>query len=408
MYVQPDNPESRIWDGPRSGLAGAVDLFGAAEAKHVSKFEEWLSATTRSEKAPTLFSDLPLTTEFPPSPLDGTAIKANNASAVCVSADDSSVSSAFINYKPGPVIHDSSPSSTPTLRNLTANWMHGDQADSSSRLKPLAPIIDNLRLYKSPSEIALMRQAGRVSAKAFLSAMRMTRPGITEHQISATLEYQARMHGASGLAYVPVVAGGRNALILHYVQNQQMLKDGDLLLVDAGAEYAGYCSDVTRTWPVNGKFSEPQRQLYQILLHVQKYMISQCNEKSNTSLNQLHNESFFMLKDGLTRLFGRSIGHSEMETLYPHHLGHWLGMDVHDTASISRNTVLKEGMVVTIEPGIYIPDSPLYPDHLRGLAVRIEDDVAVGGASTHYSPVILSVDTPKEIVDIEAVMAGLV
>ncbi|EGF81074.1 hypothetical protein BATDEDRAFT_19533 [Batrachochytrium dendrobatidis JAM81] len=356
MFVQPADRDTEIWDGPRAGIQGSTTHFGADDAKKVDTFESYLIALDQSKCISTIYSDLPLTVSKPVSLIEGTHIKTLSASAT----------------------------------------------------HPLTNMIDRMRLKKSSAEIALMREAGRISGRSFVKAMKFTNPGVTEHQIMAVLEFQSRIQGASGLAYVPVVAGGQNALTLHYVQNQQLLKDGDLLLVDAGAEYGGYVSDITRTWPVNGKFSESQRNIYDIVLQTQKHLISKCCEASNITLDELQRETIVLFCEKLSKLFGRNIGFAEMNRLYPHHVGHWLGMDVHDTPTIRRTTKLTEGMVVTIEPGLYIPDSASYPESYRGIGIRIEDDVVVGGPSTGNSPIILSVEAPKEIVDIEAVMAGVV
>ncbi|KAI8918042.1 peptidase M24, structural domain-containing protein [Entophlyctis helioformis] len=345
LYVQPTDRRTQIWDGPRSGLEGATSHFGAGESVHVDQFERHLKLLNALPDLSAIYSDLPLTRGAETGLLNGTHIRPEGGSAT----------------------------------------------------HPLAKVIDQLRLYKSPAEIALMREAGRVSGKAFVEAMRKTRGG-----------YEVRMRGASGLAYVPVVAGGRNALIMHYVQNQQVLKDGDLLLVDAGAEYGGYASDISRTWPVSGKFTAGQRKLYDIVLRVQKQLVARCREDANTTLDELQRETCAMLEDELVVLLGRKLHRGELNTLYPHHVGHWLGMDVHDTGSVPRTTRLVPGMVVTIEPGLYIPDDPMYPAELRGTGIRIEDDVAVGGPATGGAPVVLSADTPKEVSDIEAVMGGIV
>jgi intermediate cleaving peptidase 55 len=218
---------------------------------------------------------------------------------------------------------------------------------------------------------------------------------MTEAQLHATLEYYARMEGASGLAYVPVVASGKNSLVLHYVKNACVMKDGDLVLVDAGAEYNFYCSDVSRTWPVNGKFTEPQRKLYELVLNCQKQIILKC--KPGSSLDELQNQTYQYLHEGVSELLGRHIKSMEMQDLYPHHVGHYIGLDVHDCYTVSRSKRLKPGMAVTIEPGIYIPDDPKYGT-FRGIGVRIEDDIVI----TEDEPLVLTSRIPKEIHELES------
>ncbi|KAL2919363.1 aminopeptidase [Polyrhizophydium stewartii] len=434
MFVQPADRRTEIWDGPRAGIEGARTHFGATAAYPIEAFEDALRQLNASAATRRLYSDLPLTQRSAgsasrslsgsadsasgstPSLLENTHIKVSSSSATHVDKD-ASVSKmllgrAELHGRADPFFElaaaQPSSSSAAPGRTFSNPWTTGRDTAQGTTVKPLASLIDMLRLYKSPAEIQVMRQAGRITGRAFVEAMRATKPGTTEHQLSAVLEFHLRMQGADGFAYVPVVAGGRNALTLHYVQNKQMLRDGDLVLVDAGGEYGHYASDVTRTWPVNGKFTAAQKKLYESVLRVQKHIIKQCTEAARTTLDQLQYETAGMLQEEISALLGRPVSMGEMNALYPHHVSHWLGMDVHDTGSVSRSTRLSEGMVVTIEPGLYIPDSPNYPPEFRGVGIRIEDDVAVGGPSTHGAPVILSVDAPKEVVDIEAVMAGIV
>jgi intermediate cleaving peptidase 55 len=200
------------------------------------------------------------------------------------------------------------------------------------------------------------------------------------------------------LAYVPVVAGGDNALTMHYVRNDMPLRDGDLVLVDCGGEFHGYASDITRTWPVNGKFTEPQRELYQAVLNVNKKCIQLCTEKENISLNGIHEHSVRLMKEELQNL-GFKLTEGDVDhRLYPHHIGHYLGLDVHDCHDLDRSRVLRRGYVVTIEPGVYVPYDDRFPHKYQGIGIRIEDNVWVG----EEEPVVLSVTSPKEVVDVEA------
>lgn len=228
--------------------------------------------------------------------------------------------------------------------------------------------------------------------------MKYCRPGISEHELQAFLEFSCKKRGATRMAYVPVVAGGARSLIIHYVSNNSIINDGDLILVDAGAEYGGYCADITRTFPVNGKFTKAQREIYQAVLDANKLAISRC--KANAmSLDKIHNESVEFLYARLQNLFKRRVSFAEIQNIYPHHIAHYLGLDVHDTFSISRDIPLKKNMVVTMEPGLYIPDDPAKYGEYAGIGVRIEDDIVV----TDGEPIVLSSGIAKEIDEIESI-----
>ncbi|CAG8447958.1 2185_t:CDS:10 [Scutellospora calospora] len=269
-------------------------------------------------------------------------------------------------------------------------------------VKPLSRIIQELRLIKSDSEIALMKKSGEIAGKAFIQTMKFTKPGLSEHDLYAKIDFECRIQGAQSLAYVPVVAGGINALTMHYVRNDMILQDGDLVLLDAGGEYCGYASDVTRTWPVNGKFTQPQKELYEAVLNVNRRCIKLCTEAENISLNGIHEISVEFMKEELLNI-GFDLVEGDIErVLYPHHVGHYLGLDVHDTHYIDRSRRLSRGMVITIEPGIYIPPNEAYPKKYHGMGIRIEDNVVVGATD----PIVLSSTTPKEVIDIEYCMAN--
>jgi Xaa-Pro aminopeptidase len=192
------------------------------------------------------------------------------------------------------------------------------------------------------------------------------------------------------LAYVPVVAGGSNGHTIHYVSNNDVLKNGQLVLVDAGAQYMGYNSDITRTWPINGKFTNSQKEIYQIVLQTQKQIIEKCI--AGNTLAQLQTETFALLHDRLQKYFKKPLSRSKMSEYYPHHVSHFLGIDVHDTPFISQTRPFCNGMVLTVEPGLYIKE--------LDIAVRIEDDILI----TSNGPVVLSSEAPKEIEDIEHLM----
>ncbi|KAI8074540.1 peptidase M24, structural domain-containing protein [Gongronella butleri] len=344
MFVNPKNAHAELWDGPRTGVDGAKEIFGADEAFDNTRFPAYLT----------------------------NALAANH-------------------------VYMDSPSDIPTLLSNDASSSMISTGLKLKSIKPLRKMIQELRLVKSEYEIEVMKKSGRVSSKAFVEAIKWTQPGHSEAQLWAKLEYECRMRGSSMLAYVPVVAGGANALSMHYVRNDMLLNDGDLVLVDAGGEYNGYASDITRTWPVNGKFSDEQRELYQIVLNVNKACIKMCTEATGLSLNGIHNESVKLMRQELKQI-GFPMNHWDLErTLYPHHVGHYLGLDVHDIYDITRSRKLQKNMVVTIEPGLYVPYDDRYPKKYQGIGIRIEDNIVIGTSE----PYVLTANTPKEIIDIE-------
>ncbi|KAF9973728.1 hypothetical protein BGZ73_002997 [Actinomortierella ambigua] len=346
MFVAPKNAHVEMWEGARTGVDAAREIFGADEALDSKLFRyRILDMASRYDN---VYFDVPTPSVFMPMEI---AKKLNNQGAF----------------------------------------------DVLSGSKSLSPLVQELRLIKSEAEVKLMRESGEISAKAFIETMKFTNSKRSEHQVYAKFDFECRMRGSQMLAYVPVVAGGSNALTMHYVNNDQPLNDGDLILMDAGGEYQGYASDITRTWPVNGKFTSAQRDLYEVVLRANKECIKLCTEDQRITLNQIHDVSTRLIKEGIASLGIKSLPHDVDRRLYPHHVGHYLGMDVHDTSDISRNRLLTQGMVVTIEPGLYIPRDPAYPEKYQGIGIRIEDNVVIG----KDAPYILSVTTPKEVVDIE-------
>lgn len=225
----------------------------------------------------------------------------------------------------------------------------------------------------------------------------MTRPWTTEHDLHAHLTFAFSQHGLSGPAYVPVIAGGRRGLGIHYVQNTAALSPPDTVLVDAGGEYGHYITDITRTWPLSGRFTAAQRDLYEVVLATQRAGVALCRADADVSLDDIQRMTEGMLREGLTGL-GFELGRDGLGRLFPHHVGHYVGLDVHDVPGYSRGEVLREGHCVTVEPGVYVPDEERWPAHFRGLAVRIEDSVCVGAEG----PTVLTTEAVKEVVDIEA------
>ena len=278
-----------------------------------------------------------------------------------------------------------------------------------SELKDVCATLDEMRLIKGPEEIALMRRAAKITAGAHRRAMRAARPGRVEHEIEAELLHEFRLHGAQGPAYPPIVAGGERACVLHYVENDGALKDGELLLIDAGCELHGYAADLTRTFPVNGKFSAEQREIYQLVLAAQAAAIAAV--KPGNLWEAPHRAAVKVLTQGLIDLklikegLEQAIETETYRKFYMHRTGHWLGLDVHDVGDYKRGgewRALVPGMVLTVEPGCYIRGGEDVPARFRGIGVRIEDDVLVteGGAE------ILTEGAPKSIPDIEALVGG--
>ena len=266
-------------------------------------------------------------------------------------------------------------------------------------------LLHEMRLFKTPEEIDLMRCAVTASAAAHHAALHETRPGMYEYEIEALLEYHFRRNGADGPAYPSIVASGANATILHYISNAQQMRAGDLLLIDAGSEYACYCSDVTRTFPIGRTFSAPQREIYSLVLTAQKQAIAMI--RPGVGFDDVHQCATEILIDGLRDL-GLLSGSTESileqgdyRQFYMHRTSHWLGMDVHDVGKYrvgEEQRTLNPGMVLTVEPGLYIAAEADVPAAYRGIGVRIEDDVLVTAAGHD----VLTRAIPKELDDIEA------
>ncbi|MDI4636438.1 MULTISPECIES: Xaa-Pro aminopeptidase [Halomonadaceae] len=281
-------------------------------------------------------------------------------------------------------------------------------ATAPQALADLAPLLHEQRLIKSEAELALLRHAGKVSAKAHVRAMRTARPGLNEYHLQAELEHEFRWQGAQGPAYDSIVGGGANACVLHYIENRDPLEAGELVLIDAGAEFDLYAGDITRTFPVSGCFSSPQRQLYDIVLAAQERAIEAVTP--GATLAAIHQGVVRDLSRGLLELglldgdLETVISEERYKRFYLHSTSHWLGLDVHDVGSYRRDgepRPLVPGMVLTVEPGLYIPDEEDIPAPFRGIGIRIEDDVAV----TAEGHEVLTAGVPKRVAEIEALMA---
>jgi Xaa-Pro aminopeptidase len=266
-----------------------------------------------------------------------------------------------------------------------------------------------MRLYKSPSEIRLMRRAAKISVAAHHAAMALARPGVAEYEVEAELLRVMRVKGAVS-AYMPSVAGGPNACTLHYNTNRAVLADGDLLLVDAGAEVDCYAADITRTYPVGGRFTRDQRQLYEVVLAAQEAAIEQV--RPGKPFSAAHEAAVEVIIEGLRALKllrGSAAAirrRGDYLRYFPHKTGHWLGMDVHDVGDYridGEPRLLEPGMVVTVEPGLYIPpDAEPEAARWAGIGIRIEDDVLVG----RDGPQVLTDGVPKQVEALEALRQG--
>ncbi len=269
-------------------------------------------------------------------------------------------------------------------------------------------LLHEMRLRKSPAEIQLMRKAADVSIQAHKRAMAACRPGMYEYQIEAELTHEFMRHGLRYAAYPSIVAGGANGCVLHYTQNADVLRDGDLLLIDAGAEFGNYASDITRTFPVNGKFSEAQRQIYELVLEAQLAAIDKI--RPGKTWNEPHDAAVRVLVKGLVRLgllegrVSKLIKDEAYKPFYMHRTGHWLGMDVHDVGDYRVDEQWRElepDMVMTVEPGLYISPACLEVEpKWRGIGIRIEDDVLVTSSGCE----VLTAAMPKTVTEIESFM----
>lgn len=366
LYVRPRDPLMETWFGRRQGVEGAVKNYGADKAYPIERFAADLGKI-----------------------MDGKDVLYYRFAA------DNELDRTLLGYF-----------TEQRVRRLkTAYPPH--------TIKDPTIITGEMRLHKSAAEAKLMQKAADIAAEAHVLAMRSVKPGMNESQVEALMEAYMKDQGASGVAYNSIIGGGDNATILHYVENNMPLKDGDLLLIDAGAEYEGYASDITRTFPVNGKFTKAQREVYDVVLDVQKKCVD-FTVVGNTHLKR-QEYSIELLTEGMKQLGllkGKTrdlIKKRAYLKYYMHGVGHWLGLDVHDAGRYYVDQQAKQsrpyaaGMVLTVEPGIYVPpDDRSAPAKYRGIGIRIEDDVLV----TKDGNVNLTAKVTKEADEIEALMAS--
>jgi Xaa-Pro aminopeptidase len=371
LFVRPRDLEQEIWTGYRAGVEGAVADYSADEAFTINEFDEKL-----------------------PELINGPAV---------------------LYYAFG--------HTTPEMDQKMIRQLALMRETNRRPLEPPRTIVDpssilhEMRVLKSAEEVDIMQRAADIAAEAHVEAMKAVRPGMMEYEIEAMLEAYFRKHGASGSSYTSIVGGGGNATVLHYIDNKDQLKDGDLLLVDAGAEYKGYASDITRTFPINGKFTDAQRDIYDLVLKCQKSCVDMV--RPGVRLEDLKTHSIEVLTEGMVELGllkgdpKELIEEKKYMQFYMHNLGHYLGIDVHDAGRYYFNgesRPAEAGMVMTIEPGLYIsPDTSRIPEGFNkeipakylGIGVRIEDDVCV----TQNGARVLTHKVPKEREEIEALMA---
>jgi len=359
MFVRPRDPEMETWDGRRAGLDGAKQTYGAdaayASAELPGKLAELIA------NADELHYSLGLDLEM-----------------------DRLIGQALVR-----------------LRKLERKGQRPPRAVVDPRGG-----LHELRLHKRPEELAALRTAAAITSDAHVQAMGRGRPGVHEHELEALINFTFRTRGGTGPGYNTIVGAGDNATILHYIENRAQLRDGDLVLVDAGCEYEHYTADITRTWPASGRFSPAQREVYAAVLAVQQSAIAMA--RPGVTLEDIHQHCLRGLTEAMLRLglltgtVEERIADGGYRAYYMHGTSHWLGLDVHDAGAYMRDgkpRPLAPGMVITIEPGLYIAGhATAAPEALRGIGVRIEDDLAI----TDGAPEVLTAACPKEIEEVEA------
>jgi Xaa-Pro aminopeptidase len=359
LFCREKDAAREQWDGKRAGQAGAIEQFGADDAFPIDDLDDILPGIM--ESCNRVYYTMGMYAEF-----------------------DTRMAE-WVN----------------TLRSKLSRGVHTPQ-----EFVALDHLLHDMRLFKSRSEISAMRKSAKVAVEAHKRAMKVTRPGLYEYEVEAEFIHQYRQNDASH-SYSPIVGGGKNACILHYVENNALLKDGDLLLIDAGCELDYYASDITRTFPVNGRFSPEQRALYEIVLEAQEAAI----EKTviGNHWNEPHDAAVRTITKGLKKLgilegsLPRLIKDAAYTPYYMHRTGHWIGMDVHDVGDYKVGDewrMLEAGMVTTVEPGIYTTNSRKIPKAFRNIGIRIEDDVAI----TAKGPDVLTKGLVKDPDAIESLM----
>ena len=365
LYVRPRDLEMETWFGRREGVEGAVKNYKADRAFSIDRFDADLAKI-----------------------LDG------HEKLYYRFAVDKALDLKILSYL-----------QTQRIRRLKTAYPPHTIVDPTI-------ILGEMRLHKNSDEVEMMQRAADIAAEAHVLAMKKVKPGMNEFQVESLMESYMRHKGANGVAYNSIIGGGDNATILHYVENNMPLKDGDLILIDAGAEYRGYASDITRTFPVNGKYTKAQREVYDVVLDVQE----QCIEytKTGNTVKGRQEFSIELLTEGMKKLGllkGSTKDLIKKKTYmkyYMHGVGHYLGLDVHDAGRYFTDQTARKskpfapGMVLTVEPGLYIPpDDKSAPAKYRGIGIRIEDDVLVTKDGNRN----LTSKVPKDPEEIEGLMA---
>ncbi|NND81254.1 MAG: M24 family metallopeptidase [Gammaproteobacteria bacterium] len=362
LFCREKDALRELWDGRRAGLEGAVGLYGADDAFPIEDLGDILPGMM--EEREKVFTNVGRYPTF-----------------------DAQVLSWLTKIKQEARIGKHAP----------------------YELVDLSHLLHEQRLFKRKAEIACMRKAAKMSAAGHTRAMQVCRPGMYEYQVQAEMECEFRKAGSPYNAYPSIVAGGDNACILHYTENDQILKDGDLLLIDAGAEYQCYAADISRTFPVNGKFSPEQVAIYEIVLAAQRAAFDKCGP--GHTWNEPHDAAVQVISQGLldegllTGSLAEVLESQAYNRFYMHRTGHWLGMDVHDVGDYQIDEHWRElepGMVFTVEPGIYISAAEDVDRRWHNIGIRIEDNVLVRKEGIE----VLTEQAPKTIADIEALMAG--
>ncbi len=362
LFCREKNEEREIWDGFRYGPGAAREVFAIDEAYPIEKLDELLPDYVKNRK--TLYAPV--------------AMGTTNAQAF-----EATINKAIV-----------------SVRGMSRA---GFSAPTS--IVDVYSVIDEMRLIKDSHEITILRRSGEIASSAHARAMRTARPGQYEYEVEAEIAHEFIKSGARTPAYNHIIASGPNACVLHYNDSNRQMRDGDLLLIDAGCEYEGYASDITRTFPVNGKFTGPQRDVYQAVLKAQLACMDVL--KAGNAFHKYHDvatESLAQSMIDLGLLKGSLAQVLEEKTymqFYMHRAGHWIGMDVHDAGAYRVNgesQTLRAGMVVTNEPGLYIRPAANVPEHFWNIGIRIEDDVLITANGNEN----LTIKTPKTVAEVEA------
>jgi Xaa-Pro aminopeptidase len=360
LFCRDKDPEREVWDGFRFGPEAAREAFGFDETHSIAKLDEMLPKLLADQAA--LFYGVGADSHW----------------------DERAV--GWLNR----------------VREQTRSGV-----TAPSEIRDVRVLLDEMRLIKHPEELHAMRRAAQISCGAHRRAMEFANPERHEFEIEAELLHEFRRHGAQAPAYTSIVAGGANACVLHYVDNSAPLRDGELLLIDAGCEVDGYAADITRTFPVNGQFSASQRDVYQLVLAAQAAAIAVA--VSGNTWEQPHEAATKVLAQGMIDLglcqgsLDAVLESGAYKRFYMHRTGHWLGLDVHDAGEYKHEGKWREllpGMVLTVEPGCYIRPADDVPQHLWNIGIRIEDDVLVTAEGNE----VLTMEAPKTVDEIEALM----